>query len=180
MSKQITYEEHQDYLLSSARLALCFVWDWLEKHPEEQFDSAIRARVDIWRKTRFNPNHLDKVADDSVYPEWMALVAQLKDIYESARAKNDFKGYEKRCMELLSPEMTARIERDLSFLSEMADLAGYQCGSLRYNTRVDEANPQRIGFHIANACYPSSIFNDKKYLPACFMVPWHSANPGSE
>ena len=170
MQQQITYEEHKDYLLSSARLALSFVWDWLEKHPEEQFDSVIRGRVDIWRKTKFNPDHVDKVSDDSIYPEWLNLISLMKRIYESAKDKNDFKNFEESCMELLAPVMAGRIERDLAFLSEMADLTGYQCGSLRYNLKVDEAAPQRMSFHIANACYPSSIFDDKKYLPACFMV----------
>lgn len=170
MHQEISYEEHKDYLLSSASLALCFAWNWLEKHPEEQFDSVIRSRVDIWRKTKFNPDHIDKVSDDSIYPEWMALLSQMKGIYESAMEKNDFKGFEADCMALLTPVMTERIERDLEFLEGRVDLGNYQCGSLRYNLKVDGDAPQRIGFHIANACYPSSIFEDKKYLPACFMV----------
>jgi len=170
MHSGITFEEHQDYLLSSVRLALLFTWDWLGKHPDEEFDFVIRKRVEICRKTKFNPDHLDKVADDSVYPEWMVIVSRMKGFYEAARKKNDFKDFEERCMNTLTPLIIERIERDLVYIHERVDLERYQCGSLRFNLNTDEKNPQRIGFHIANACYPASIFEDKKYLPACFLI----------
>lgn len=170
MHSGITREEHQDYLLSSARLALFFTWDWLSKHPEEEFDFVIRKRVDIWRKTKFNPDHLDKVADDSVYPEWMAIVGQMKKIYDNSQKINDFQSFEKHCMEILTPVITERIDRDLVYIQDRIDVEKYQCGSLRFNLFPDKNNPQRSGFHIANACYPASIFDEKTYLPACFLI----------
>ena len=170
MYLEITREGHQDYLLSSVRFALLFAWDWLEKHPQEEFDFVIRKRVDIWRKTKFNPDHIDKLADDSVYPEWMAIVGQLKKFYDDAIKTRDFQSFEKHCMEILTAVLIERIDRDLVYIHERIDVAKYQCGSLRYNLEPDEGNPQRIGFHIANACYPASIFDDSKYLPACFTV----------
>lgn len=170
MYSEITRELHQDYLLSSARLALFFTWDWLTKHPDEDFDFVIRKRVDIWRKTKFNPEHIDKVADDSVYPEWMDIVGRMKAFYESTKKENDFQAFENSCMEMLTPVMLERIDRDLVNIYDRVDVAKYQCGSLRYNLSPEKENPQRIGFHIANACYPSSIFDDANYLPACFIV----------
>jgi len=66
--------------------------------------------------------------------------------------------------------MRARVDRDLEDIKNAKDLAKYQCGSLRYNLSPDTDNPQRIGFHIANACCPCSIFDDPLYLPGCFLA----------
>ncbi|MDO9540938.1 MAG: hypothetical protein Q7J98_01265 [Kiritimatiellia bacterium] len=73
-------------------------------------------------------------------------------------------------METLLPLIKGRVDRDHEDFKSGKDIEKYQCGSLRYDPGPEPDNPRRIGFHIANACFPGSIFEDKTYLPACFLV----------
>ncbi len=163
-------EELEDFLLSTVRLKLWFLWDWLSKHPEESFRQAYERRADIYRKTIFNPLHLDAPAPAQKPDEWQAVVKDLERLYGEAREAGSLESFESRSMEKLSPLLLGRVERDIEDLRTGKDTANYQCGSLRYELEPDKANPQRISFHIANACSPGSPFDDKAYFPACFLA----------
>lgn len=169
--RHVTKAEVIDYLESTIRLKLWFVWNWLDGHPGESFDSVIAKRVDLYRRTSFHPIHLDGPMQ-SGHPcaEWTPIVETLKGIYELARAQGDVEDFEREGMELLRPFAEARADRDVEDLKAGKDTANYQCGSLRYNLAPNGDNPQRIGFHIANARHPGSPFDDKLYFPYCFMV----------
>lgn len=167
-----TKEEMLDSLLSVIRLKLWFVWEWLSKHPDEDFQSVVQSRVDIYRKTVFNAGHLDFVApaDSPKVPEWADILKELEGHYAKAKRKGGFSAFETLSMKRLEPLVAGRSERDAEDFKEGKDTAAYQCGSLRYNLSPDKDAPQRMGFHIANACYPGSPFDDRNYFPACFMV----------
>ncbi|MFH0922407.1 MAG: hypothetical protein V1913_18835, partial [Fibrobacterota bacterium] len=120
-------------------------------------------------KTVFNPGCLN-VKDVPEPAEWLNIVDLLEQSYNSARNRNDFSSFENYAMKTLIPLIKDRGGRDVEDLKAGTDYKGYQCGSLKYNLCADHDNPKRIGFHIANACFPGSIFDDKTYLPACFIV----------
>lgn len=164
-------KEVEDFLLSSVRLKLWFLRRWLFCHPDEPFSAALEQRVDIFRKTSLNPGHLDASVHDTSRPdEWKTLAGDIESFYDRGKKNGSFEEYEELSMARLSPFLLARAERDTEDIRSGKDTANYQCGSLRYNLTPDSANPQRIGFHIANACHPGSPFADRNYFPACFIV----------
>jgi len=164
-------DEVLHYLVASVNLKIWFIWRWLSEHPGEEFQYVFNKRVDILRKTVLNPGFLDAPINDiPESAERLNLLDSLEQCYKSARKKNDFSSFEKLSMEILTPLIKGRVNRDIADLKSGKDTERYQCGSLRYNLCADHDNPKRIGFHIANACFPNSMFADKTYLPACFIV----------
>lgn len=168
MAEEITCAEHLDYLVSSVRLMLWYVWRSLEEHPEQTFSDAVHNRTDIWRRTTLNANYLDGSPDKRDTPEWAELLKTLEVIYQRHRQNGSAQGFEEEAIACLMPYFAPRVERDLVDLRNRVDLAQYQCGSLRYNLEPDRNSPQRTSFHIANACYPESPFADPQHFPRCF------------
>ncbi|MFA5205861.1 MAG: hypothetical protein WC708_15805 [Lentisphaeria bacterium] len=169
MVQELTPEEHLDYLTASIRLMLWFTWHWLDTHPAETFAEVVDTRVDIWRRTRLNPRHLDGPFNWRECPEWPALRERLEALYRQHRAAGNAGAFEEAAAALLAPYLPARVQRDLADIRAGVDLAGYQCGSLRYNLAVDAARPHCVRFHIANACWPASPFDDPRHFPLCFL-----------
>ncbi len=177
-----TLDEHADFLRDYVRLQLWFLWTWLSQHPDEPFRNAIRARVDIYRKTILNPGRSKNTAaamehaDDTRWPE---LETEAYGVYLRLRDESaDL--FEHEAWPLFRPCVEARVERDFS---EGDGLDDYQCGSLRYHEprlflshRLSEylsylrhGRPRRVFFHIGNRVSPQSIFADREYLPRCFF-----------
>jgi hypothetical protein len=46
----------------------------------------------------------------------------------------------------------------------------YNAGSLKYDAPLKELPPNHCNFHISNAVCPRSIFEERTYLPECFMT----------
>lgn len=161
--KPKTLEEHRLYLYEIVRLKLFFMHRWLVAHPEEKPIDVLRNRIDIYRKTDANCEALNpkSLAWDSA--AWQALEQLLLACY--ARNVADVVRFEQEGFVILQETLDARCERD--YLDDSA-LQPYQCGSLRY-TIYAEATAV-VGFHIANAVSPRSIFDNPHYLPACFLV----------
>jgi len=162
-----TYEEHLHYLHEVVKLKLWFVWHWLRKHPEEEFGSVLRERVDIFRKTNINPDHLNPRQPAFAAPEWQALEARAGERYEQCKGDPDASRFEEMAFALFRPTIDARSRRDYAEDCAGAQLAGYQCGSLRYDA-PREKSPTTVTFHIANSVRPASIFDDPGHLPGCF------------
>ena len=158
-----TLDEHRDYLYAIVRLKLFFMHDWLAKHPDERPVDVLRNRVDIYRKTDANRGALNPATLDWESEAWQAIEAPLLACY--ARHVNDAAAFEDSGFQLLKPSIDARCERD--FLDDSA-LRPYQCGSLRYNVHTEPT--ASVGFHIANAIRPRSIFANPHYLPCCFLT----------
>lgn len=158
-----TLEEHRDYLHEVVKLKLFFMHDWLARHPDEAPVDVLRQRVDIYRKTDANPGMLNPPSIDWNAEAWQALERPLLECY--ARYRDDGEAFEREGFGILRPSLDARCERD--FLDD-SPLKAYQCGSLRYN--VYKEPTARVGFHIANAVCPRSIFDNPHYLPACFLA----------
>ena len=166
---EISSAEHLEYLASSVRLMLWFTWRLIDEHPEETFSDIIHNRTDIWRRTSLNPNYLNGSLDGYDSPEWRAVLSNLEGIHSRNRQHGSAQAFEDEAAASLMPYLASRVGRDLKDLRNKVDLARYQCGSLRYNLQPNPDAPQRIGFHIANACYPASLFVDPLYLPRCFV-----------
>ena len=158
-----TIDEHRDYLHEVVRLKLFFMHDWLARHPGETPVDVLRKRVDIYRKTDANPGALNPATQEWDSDAWQALERPLLECY--ARRRHDIAAFEREGFEILRPSLDARCERD--FLDDSA-LRAYQCGSLRFN--IYKEPTARVGFHIANAVCPRSIFDNPHYLPACFLA----------
>jgi hypothetical protein len=159
-----TVEEHAEFLREMVKLQLWFLWRWRRLHPEESFQTAIRSRVDIFRKTDLNKGLSKNTysAGDFTLPEWLAFEARAERLCgETASAEL----FERRAWEeVFRPAVEARVERDFS---EGDGLDDFQCGSLRYT--IPKPGQTRIGFHIGNRVSPRSLFADPAYLPACFL-----------
>ncbi len=163
-------EEHVDYLVSSVRLMLWFARKWALEHPDEDITETLQKRVDIYRRTGFNADFLDGQQEGTAgYQEWIKTIGTFKEFHERTKADATSERFERLCVEQLEAGIRSRVGRDLEDIASYRDLAKYQCGSLRFNLAVNADNPQRIGFHIANACYPCSIFDDPLYMPGCLL-----------
>jgi hypothetical protein len=159
-----TIEEHREYLYEIVKLKLFFLLNWLQEHPDETLSDVLRNRIDIYRKTAVNSGLLNPTELRFEAPEWLAMEHQLTDVYK--QFKNDPEEFEKKSFEIFKDSIDARLEAD--FQDDSA-LKNYQCGSLRYNEYEDGEVQETIGFHIANALQPHSIFEDPEYLPRCFV-----------
>ena len=162
-----TYEEHVHTLHEIVKLKLWFLWRWLRDHPDEEFLFALRERVDIYRKTDINPDHLNPKELHFDAPEWLDLEARTRALYDECRGDGDPSRFERRAFAVFRPSIDARSRRDYEQECAGAYKRNYQCGSLRYDLPRPEA-PHVANFHIANSVRPHSIFADPRHLPECF------------
>ncbi len=171
MSVEISPAEHLDYLVSSIRLMLWFTWHSIDEHPEETFVDTIQKRTDIWRRTSLNPSYLATtgIQDKFESPEWRELLRILEDLYIRNRREGSAQGFEDESIAFLMSYLSPRVERDLKDIQNKIELGSFQCGSLKYNKEPNPNCPRRIEFHIGNACYPASPFDDPLHFPRCFM-----------
>jgi len=159
-----TIEEHRDYLYSIVRLKLFWMHGFLAEHPEESFQSVLRNRVDIYRKTHANPEYLNPVKLHFDEEPWLSMERAAEKCFLAY--KNDRSGYEDAAFEVFKPSIDLRLERDFS---DPTRALGYQCGSLRYEPKVRETDG-KVHFHIANMIEPHSIFEDPDYLKQCLTL----------
>ncbi len=158
-----TIGEHAEFLREMVKLQLWFLWVWRRRHPEEPFVTAIRTRVDIFRKTDQNkgPSKNTLTAGDFTLPEWLALEARAERLCADAPDADTFESL--AWDDLFRATVEARVGRDFA---EGDGLDNFQCGSLRYSE--PKPGEKRAGFHIGNRIAPRSIFADPAYLPDCF------------
>lgn len=176
-----TIDEHARFLEDYVRLQLWFIWTWLSRHPGESFQSAIRTRVDILRKTDLNPGLSKNTPDagDFSDPRWLDLETRAHAVYVREKS-TDADCFETLAWEVFKPAVEARVERDFG---EGDGLDDYQCGSLRYHelprlagyrimsglSYLRHRRGRAVFFHIGNRLSPRSIFSDRSYLPQCFL-----------
>jgi hypothetical protein len=161
-----TIEEHAEFLRDWVRLHLWFLAHWLRGHPEEDFRSAMRTRVDIFRKTDLNlgPSKNTKLAGDFALPEWLALEDRALSEWERTRGSGP-DAFEEAAWGVFRAAVEARVPRDFS---EGHCLGDFQFGSLRCHDRASGPN-KCVMFHIGNRVAPASMFDDYRYLPDCFF-----------
>ena len=162
--KAKTIEEHREYLFEIVRLKLFFLWNWLKEHPEETVQKVLRERVDIYRKTSVNTGLLNPTELHTETPEWLGYEKAVEELY--CKHNNDEAAFEAAAFEVFQPSIEERLPKDFA---DTSGTAGYQCGSLQYNLMEEGKIHLTIGFHIANAIQPHSIFEDPQYLPRCFV-----------
>lgn len=160
--KKKSLEEHTEYLYEIVRVKLHFLYQWLQSHPDETLTEAIRERVDIYRKTDINTDVMNPKAINWEHPRWQQLENELSTVYDSASDADDF---EEQAFAVIRPMIDGRVRQDYE---ERPYVLDYKCGSLTYD-KPREDQPQRVGFHIANALQPKSIFADPEYLPHCLQ-----------
>jgi hypothetical protein len=162
--KPKTIEEHREYIYRIVHLKLFFLWNWLKSHPEETLPEVLRERVDIYRKTAVNTELLNPKNFHFDNPEWLEYERRLEKLFE--KYNDDVQAFEDNAFEVFRPTLDERLPKDFA---DKSGTAGYQCGSLRYNLMEEGKIHKTIGFHIANAVQPHSIFEDPQYLPRCFV-----------
>ena len=126
--------------------------------------SVLRNRVDIYRKTAVNTGMLNPGTQHFDCPKWLSYEQELQKLYEEY--KHDAPAFENEGFEIFRATLDKRLSKDFA---DRSGIAGYQCGSLRYNLMEEGKIHETIGFHIANALQPESFFDEPKYLPECFM-----------
>jgi len=159
---QKTLDEHREYLHEIVRLKFWYVHFRLAHDPAASFSDVIRNRVDIFRKTDANPGMLNPSVCHFDAAPWLSMENAAQEIYK--QEKNDAAAFERRAFAVFRPSLDARCERDYS---DPSPLAGYQCGSLRHEKSLGK-DGVTMGFHIANAVAPHSIFDDPEHLKSCF------------
>jgi hypothetical protein len=137
--------------------------DLHHNHTEETFHSILRDRVDIYRKTNVNKGTMNPSQPNFDDPDWLELEGRIYKLYQKYLPDDDALGFEDAAFNVVRPCIYARSKRDYE---ERRYVLDYQCGSLKYDKPKSE-HPKRVGFHIANAISPQSIFADKQYLPRC-------------
>ncbi|MDD3695053.1 MAG: hypothetical protein PHG44_03700 [Lentisphaeria bacterium] len=159
-----TLQEHRQYLHEIVKLKLCFLHQWLQKHPEESFSEALRNRIDVYRKTdcnkaALNPKEINWEAED-----WQCLEKKAEEIY--SRCQNDPEKFESLAFAVFKDSLDARCERDYH---DRSARNGYQCGCLRHNLKLNEnSTTPTLGFHIANFLSPESFFDYPGYIRDSF------------
>lgn len=164
MANPKTLDEHREYLYQMVKLQFFFLRNWLSGHPKETLSAVLRNRIDIYRKTSINKELLNPVATKFDCPEWLELEHRLELVYK--QYKDNAAAFEEAAFAVFKPTIDERVEKDYK---DESRLAGYQCGSLRYNEHEDSLKHETTSFHIANALQPESIFADPQYLPRCFL-----------
>jgi len=164
MANLKTLDEHREYLYQLVRLNLFFLRNWLTEHPKETLSAVLRKRTDIYRKTSINKELLNPATLNFECPEWLKLEHQLELVYK--QHKDNAATFEDAAFAVFKDSIDERVEKDYK---DDSRLAGYQCGSLRYNEHEDVLKHETTSFHIANALQPESFFADPQYLPRCFL-----------
>ena len=156
-----TLEEHRQYLHEIVRLKVWYLWCRLHTYPEEDLRFVLRERVDIYRKTDANPEGMNPKVLHFDEPAWLQMEEALQALWEEK--KREARRFEDEGFRIFQPSVDARCERDFS---ERPYVLDYKCGSLTYDDPPPEC-PQRVGFHIANANAPRSIFEPQSHLADC-------------
>ena len=164
MTNLKTLDEHREYLYQIVKLQLFFLRNWLREHPEETLPAALRNRIDIYRKTSINKGLLNPEVTNFECPEWLELERRLELVYK--QHKDNAAAFEEAAFAIFNNTIDERVEKDYK---DGSRLAGYQCGSLRYNEYEDGSKHEIVNFHIDNARQPESMFADPQYLPRCFL-----------
>ena len=171
---EITKEEHLDYLESSSKLMLWFAREWGKTHPEEDFESIVRNRTDLWRKTSFYAGELD--GPMTGYSEaWLEILHRISKAHEETKDDSNSARFEEICVELLKPHWAGRVDRDIMDHPNVIQKAGYQCGSLRYDLvpykdpSIDDSGSLWAKNSAAehdcrrNCCYPVESIENNEY-----------------
>lgn len=160
--KAATLDEHREYLYEIVKLKLNFLFKYMKRHPDEKFENVLRNRVDIYRKCSANRGLLNPTEFFWDVEPWIIMEKASAALYSNCKTPDEF---ERQAFEVFRRSIDERVEKDFH---DKSGLDGYQCGSLRYNLSMNQENCS-VGFHIANAIRPYSIFADKKYLPNCLL-----------
>ncbi len=167
MLKEKTLEEHRHYLYEMVKLKLFFTHNWLRHHPEEEFSSVFRNRVDIYRKTDINRGSLNPAELNFDDPAWLELEQAVENLYRQHPAPEQEPEFEAAAFAVIKPQVDARCERDYQGYLDRVWMTGYQCGFLRHDLKVVDGV---LKFHIANALTPDSFFNHPDYAGKCFNM----------
>jgi hypothetical protein len=156
--------EYLAYLNGIVSLKLWFLWHWLRAHPAEDCRTALRERVDIYRKTDINAKGINPVSVKWDDPRWVAMERAVSELYRTHAADDSADRFEAEAFAVFAPSLAARALRT----SDCAGLGPYTYGSVRFDPPQDKL-PQRVFIHIANTVAPRSIFEDAEHLPRCLF-----------
>lgn len=165
MTEKRTYQEYLDYLRDIVKLKLWFARHWLSLHPEEEFSTVIRQRIDIIRKTGLY-NVSDGDFPDFENPTWLELEKKAFEVYEATKKDSDSNTFENEAYKVFQGEIEKKAPKAFA---EYSPAKNFKSGSLTYH-EPDKNSPGVIAVHIANALMPESIFDDPLYLPNCMLM----------
>ena len=156
METKKSFKEHIDYLYDMSKLMFCFSSGWKKRHEAEDMKDILARRTMLLELTGVKNNKNDE----------LSLMECLNDIFKEN--KSDAEIFET----LAFNKIKHYLDKDarLSYEKDNTPPEGYNAGSLKYDAPLKELPSNHCNFHISNAIYPKSIFDDKTYLPECFMT----------
>lgn len=166
MAERKSLDEHARFVRDTIRLMARFLWDWRAKHPHEDFRYTVEERIDLYRRTVFNPDRFQTKDRNFGAPGWRSLVAVIAEAYSRHATDGDIATFTADFSALVEPFVAPRFARDHA---EGLPAFENRAGCFRFDPPYAE-NPKRVFFHIHNDCEPDSIFDDRRHIPRSFLA----------
>ena len=138
-----------NYVKEFTKLSLWYVHKRLCES-DNDFEDIINTRVNIYRNTLLYDWKRHPSVED-VGPEWRAILAQLKEIFNRYRNNKSTEQLEEECLSLLCPHLRKHSS------SSSRENRPYECWSYDYRGN-------RVNLHIYNVYQPKSPLSEM-YIP---------------
>ena len=154
-----TLEEHQAYVEQMARISFFFARQLKDKTPDKSVGELLRDHTPLFYHAL---NYLD-YETKWVNPDCQRMMKLADELARAPTAEFE---------ELMWAEIRdLAMERAERYYPESVGVRippDYNAGSLKYDPPRPGLPPNYCNYHIANAVFPKSIFDDPEYLPKCF------------
>jgi len=155
-----TLEEHKAYVEQMARISFFFARYHKEKTPDKSVGELLRDCTPVFYH---GMNYLD-YETKWTNPACQRIIKLADELGPAPAAE-----FEERMWAGIKDLALERAERFYPEDVGMRVPPGWNVGSLKYDTPKLHLPPNYCNYHIANAVFPKSIFDDPAYLPQCFM-----------
>ncbi len=157
-----TPEENREYVEHMARVSFYFARRWLtQRLPDKPLSELIRDHTPV---LYHGLEHLDNETKWN-NPECQKILSKADEL--AALPPDEF---ENAMWEFVKDYAMKRADEFYPKSVGIMPPANWNCGSLRYDPPKPQLPPGWCVFHISNTVGPKSIFDDPKYLPACFQL----------
>lgn len=155
---QVALKTYKEFIEAMIPLSLDFSYCWKKRHPDEKLADIIGKMSCLAELLRLDDNEVETL------PEWRNFLIRAEEIFSDDIRRGRFEPELTSC---LLPFAAGRLDK--YYESRAAIAKSYNAGSLKYDAPLAELPRNHCNFHIANMVSPRSFFEDRKYLPRCFM-----------